>query len=166
MIRKATIEDAARIAEIEIVSSRFAYNDIVLEKILYKDYLIEDRIQRFKDWISKEIFSIYVYEDDINGVIKGMMGFGKCGDEDKTEAFELHFIYIEPAFSRKGIGRKMLDFFEKEGSKGDYKEFVIWVLQENEIGKSFYQKNNYNSDGTEKIFQRYGKKEIRFIKDV
>ncbi|MCR4736210.1 MAG: hypothetical protein K5829_14530 [Treponema sp.] len=58
MIRKATIEDAARIAEIEIVSSRFAYNDIVLEKILYKDYLIEDRIQRFKDWISTIIKGI------------------------------------------------------------------------------------------------------------
>ena len=37
MIRKATIEDAARIAEIEVTSSRFAYKEFVAENKLYID---------------------------------------------------------------------------------------------------------------------------------
>ena len=58
----------------------------------------------------------------------------------------------------------MIRFFEKTGKENGFSEFVIWVLEENEIGKNCYQKNGYNFDGSEKIFQRYGKKEIRFVK--
>ena len=78
MIRKATIEDASRIAEIEVSSSRFAYKAFVAEKILFRDTLVENRIPRYKEWISKNVFDLYVYEDPATKVIKGMMGFGKC----------------------------------------------------------------------------------------
>ena len=164
MIRKATLEDAARIAEIEVTSSRFAYKDLVAEEILFHDTLVENRIPRYKEWISNNVFDLYVYEDPSTKVIKGMMGFGKCGDEDKPNAFELHFIYNDPNFLRTGIGTEMIKFFEKTGKENGFSEFVIWVLEENEIGKNCYLKNGYSSDGSEKIFQRYQKKEIRFVK--
>ena len=57
MIRKATIEDAARIAEIEVFSSRFAYKDFVAEEILFCNTLVENRIPRYKEWISKNVLS-------------------------------------------------------------------------------------------------------------
>ena len=164
MMRKATIEDAARIAEIEVSSTRFAYKAFVAEEILFRDTLVENRIPRYKEWISNNIFQLYVYEYPATKVIKGMMGFGKCGDEDKPDAFELHFIYNDPNFLRSGIGTEMIRFFEKTGKENGFSEFVIWVLEENEIGKNCYKKNGYSSDGSEKIFQRYGKKEIRFVK--
>ena len=36
MIREATIGDAARIAEIDVFSSRYAYKNIVPDECLYK----------------------------------------------------------------------------------------------------------------------------------
>lgn len=60
----------------------------------------------------------------------------------------------------------MIKFFEDTGKENGYSEFVIWVLEENVIGKNCYQKNGYTCDGSEKIFQRYNKKEIRFIKKL
>ena len=166
MIRKANIADAARIAEIDVISQRFAYKNIVAEELLYKDLLVENRIPRFKSWISEEAFLIYVYEDDSNGIIKGMMGFGKCGDEDKPDVYELAFIYMDPDFCRQGIGTQMIRYFENDGLQKGYKEFVIWVLEQNEIGKNCYLKNGYHFDGAEKIFQRFNMKEIRCVKTL
>ncbi|MCR4714675.1 MAG: GNAT family N-acetyltransferase [Treponemataceae bacterium] len=166
MIRKATISDASRIAEIDVAGERFAYKNIVSATALYKGLLVENRIAVCKKWITEDSFSVYVYEDDSDGIVKGMMGTGKCCDDDKQNAFELFFLYVEPYFSRNGIGTEMIKFFENEGTLKGYKEFVIWVLEKNEIGKNCYEKNGFHFDGKEKIFQRFNLKENRYIKAI
>ena len=164
MIREAAITDSGRTAEIDVISSRYAYKNIVPDECLYKDMLIENRIPVHQRWINEKPFEMYVYEDPDTDVIKGMMGIGMCGDEDKKEAFELHLIYVDPDFLRNGIGSEMLQFFEQKGKEQGFKEFVVWVLEENKIGRNFYEKNNYILDGTDKIFRRWNKKEIRYVK--
>ncbi|MBP5442334.1 MAG: GNAT family N-acetyltransferase [Treponema sp.] len=166
MIRQATISDASRIAEIDVAAERFAYKDFLQEELLYKNLQVEDRINRVKKWISEKMFDIFVYEDDATGTVKGMMGFGQCGDDDKKNAFELHFLYVEPNFSHGGIGSKMISFFEQAGKQKGYTEFVIWVLQDNLIGINCYQKNGYSCDGSTKLFQRFNKNEARFVKKL
>ena len=164
MIREATINDSGRIAEIEVFSSRFAYKNAVADVCLYKDMSVENRIPVYQRWISEKRFELYVNEDPDTGIIKGMMGIGMCEDEDKTGAFELHFIYVDPDFVRMGVGSEMLQFFEQKGQEKGCTEYVIWVLEENEMGISFYKKNNYRFDGNEKIFRRWNKREIRYVK--
>ena len=63
-----------------------------------------------------------------------------------------------------GIGSEMLRFFEKKGKEQGCPEFVVWVLEENKMGRNFYEKNNYCVDGEEKIFRRWNKREIRYTK--
>ena len=164
MIREAEVQDSARIAEIEVKSCRFAYKDIVPEEHLFKDFTVERRIPVYESWIGEKRFELYVYEDPGSGIIKGMMGIGRCEDEDKENAFELHFIYVDPDYLRLGIGSEMLMLFEQKGKERGFEEFVIWVLEENQLGKSFYEKHNYSSDGKEKIFKRWNKREIRYVK--
>jgi len=166
MIRKASLSDLSRIAEINVASWRFAYKEIVSEEILYKDFLVEDRIKVVKKWMADSSYSLYVYEDDENKIIKAMMGIGKCEDQDKQDSFELHFLYVEPFYSRHGIGTQMIKCFEEEGQKQGYKEFIIWVLEKNEIGKRCYLKSGYSHDGSTKIFKRLNMKEIRYIKNL
>ena len=164
MIREATIGDAARIAEIDVNSSRYAYKGIVSDDCLFKDLSVESRIPSVERWIREKFFEIYVYEDPDTGLINGMMGIGSCGDEDKKGSFELHFIYVDPEYVRVGIGSEMLRFFESKGREKGFSEFVVWVLEENRMGRNFYEKNGYLSDGNEKIFKRWNKREIRYIK--
>lgn len=166
MIRKANEADAIRIAEIDVTSERFAYKDIVSEEKLFKEFTVENRTPVVKNWIEEKYFDIYVYEDPDTKIVKGMMGFGKCGDSDKPNAFELHFIYIDPVYTHSGIGSQMIEFFEQEGKNRGHSEFVIWVLEENSIGINCYKKNGYSADGNSKIFQRFNKKEIRFVKNI
>ncbi|MBR4489739.1 GNAT family N-acetyltransferase [bacterium] len=164
MIREAAILDAPRIAEIEVLSSRYAYKNIVSDECLYIDLSVENRISVQKRWITEKRFEVYVYEDPDTGLIKGMMGIGMCEDEDKKGAFELHFLYVDPEYLRMGIGSEMLRHFERKGREKDSSEFVVWVLEENTMGRHFYEKNGYCSDGKEKIFRRWDKREIRYIK--
>ena len=164
MVREATINDAARIAEIDVISSRFAYQDILPDGILYQDISVENRVPVYERWIAENRFGMYVYEDSGTGLVTGMMGIGMCGDEDKKEAFELHFIYVDPACLRMGAGSEMLRFFEQKGREKGCAEFVVWVLEGNGIGKHFYEKNNYRADGKEKIFKRWNRREIRYVK--
>ena len=164
MIREAVINDSARIAEIEVVSSRFAYKNIVSDECLYKDLSVENRIPVHRKWITEKRFGVYVYEDSATGIIKGMMGIGMSEDDDKKEAFELHYLYVDPACLRMGIGSEMLQFFEQKGKDKGCLEYVVWVLEENETGRNFYEKNSYRSDGKEKIFKRWNKREIRYVK--
>ena len=163
MIREASMNDAARIAEIDVISSRYAYQNILSDEILYQDLSVEKRIPVYERWITEKRFEIYVYEDSGTGIIQGMMGIGMSEDDDKKGAYELHFLYVDPAYLRMGIGSEMLRFFEQKGMDKSCPEFVIWVLEENRIGKNFYEKNHYHTDGKEKIFKRWNKREIRYV---
>lgn len=164
MIREAIVNDAERIAEIEVVSNRYAYRNILSDDYLDKDLSVDNRYPVHKRWIDENRFDIYVNEDPDAGVINGMMGIGMCEDEDKQNAFELHYIYLDPDYVRKGIGSEMLRFFEEKGMAKGCSEFVVWVLEENLMGRNFYEKNDYRQDGKEKIFKRWNKKEIRYVK--
>ena len=165
MIREAKVEDAARIAEIEVNSSRYAYKNIVSDECLFKDLSVESRVSVYEYWISQKRFELYANEDPDTGIIKGMMGIGMCEDEDKDNAFELHFIYVDPDYVRAGTGTEMLKFFEQKGSEKGCSEYVIWVLEENGMGRNFYEKHNYHFDGKDKIFKRWNKREIRYVKN-
>ena len=164
MIREAVTEDSARIAEIEVAGSRYAYHHIVPDECLYRDLSVEGRVPVYTGWITEKRFEVYVYEDAETGIIKGMMGIGMSEDEDMQGAYELHFLYVDPDYVRGGIGSEMLRFFEQKGKEKGCPEFVIWVLEENEMGIRFYEKNGYRSDGKEKIFKRWNKREIRYVK--
>ena len=94
------------------------------------------------------------------------MGIGMCEDEDKEKAFELHFIYLDPDYVRMGTGSEMLEFFEKTGKGKGCSELVIWVLEENGMGIKFYEKHDYHPDGKEKIFKRWNKREMRYVKSI
>lgn len=166
MIREAALKDAAAIAAIEVSSSRYAYKNIVPHKCLYDDLSVEGRIPVYEMWLNEKRFELYVFEDSGTNEIKGMMGIGRCEDDDKDNAFELHFIYVDPEYVRKGIGAQMLEFFEQKGAERGFNEFVIWVLAENKMGINFYEKHGYGSDGGEKIFKRWNQREIRYVKEI
>ena len=130
MIREAAINDSGRIAEIEVVSSRYAYKNSVSDICLYKDLTVENRIPVYKRWITEKRFDLYVNEDPDTGIIKGMMGIGKCEDEDKKGAFELHFIYVDPDFVRMGAPNLLSGFWKKTEWEGITKKRTTTIVME------------------------------------
>jgi len=54
MILEATVNDAGRIAEIEVSSSRYAYKGVVADECLFRDLNVESRVPVYERWISEK----------------------------------------------------------------------------------------------------------------
>lgn len=164
MIRKAEIDDASRIAEIQISGWRYAYKGIIDDIILFRKLNIEKKSQMIRETLREGKEEWFAYEE--NGIIKGMMIIGKSRDEEKSDCFELCAIYVEPLMIRNGIGKKMLEYFEETGKNRGFKEYIVWVLEKNIIGRSFYEKNGYKPDGKKLEIEKLNAVEIRYCKKI
>ncbi len=98
MIRKATTEDASRIAEISVFTKRINYR-----KIFQNDRISFGEIQVYplaKEYIEnpERLDGIWVYDDTF---VKGFVHI------DGTQIVEL---YVDSFFANQGIGSALLDF--------------------------------------------------------
>lgn len=164
MIRHATVGDSSRIADIQIFGWRNAYRGIIIDIILFNNLNIEKTSKSIKESIENKKEEIFVFEED--EIVKAMMIIGKSRDYDMQNAFELWCIYVDPLMMRSGIGSKMLEYCEKEACDRGCNMNMLWVLTRNIIGRSFYEKNGYCTDGNKKIIERFGVEELRYVKQM
>lgn len=164
MVRKASIEDVPRIAEIHVMGWRFAYRNIISEEFLLKEMLVPKRIDAFTRAMEERRGDIYVFEE--NRIVKAFMINGPCRDSDKPSSFELWGLYVDPFMVRQGIGTRLMQYCEGMALESGYKEVVLWVLEDNAIGRNFYGKMGYTFDGTRKYLEKFGVYEIRYRKQL
>lgn len=127
MIRKATTEDASRIAEISVFTKRINYR-----KIFQNDPVSFGEIQVYplaKGYIEnpKRLDGIWVYEDVF---VKGFIHI------DGTQIVEL---YVDSFFANQGIGSALLDF-AIEKNHCDH----LWVLEKNTDARRFYARHGFS----------------------
>ena len=168
MVRLAELKDISRVAEINIYGWRNAYRGIADDSFLFCKISVEKSIDRLKREFNPKNSSskLYVYEDDWDGIIKGMMRTGMCRDNDKSDGFELMAIYVEKAFERSGVGSKLINYFEKEAEKLGIHELYIWVFQENRIARNFYERHGFKPDGKTQVHKDLKAPEMRYVKIV
>lgn len=164
MIRRATKEDAARIAEIHIFAWRKAYRGIISDDYLFTKILVSDRMSDFIKTNEDEIHELYVFEE--NKIIKGFMKIGLCRNEDKKESFELWGLYVEPLMQGLGVGTKLLDHCEKLALERGFNENILWVLNDNVKSRKFYEERGYIVEGKQEFMENINAKEIRYSKKI
>ena len=164
MIRKAKSEDSSRIAEIQISGWRNAYRGIIDDLILFNKLNIEKKSQSIRLVLEEGKEEWYVFEEE--SVIKGMMIIGKSRDIDKPESFELWALYVDPLMMRQGIGSQMIIYCENKAKEKGFKENTLWVLEKNNIGIGFYEKNGYIKDGKVQEIEKLKANEIRYKKEL
>lgn len=164
MVRLAVIEDAQRIAEIQVFGWRNAYRGIISNDFLFRELSVTKRAIKYeKEW-GTQIGSFYVNED--NGIVNGFMRIGKCGDTDKPESFELFAIYVEPLMLNQGIGKELIQKCESVAIENGYSENVLWVFKENSKSRGFYERMGYMVDGKEQEIEKFKAIEIRYSKKL
>ena len=150
MIRRAELSDIPRIAEIHVFGWRSSYKRIVSDEILFNKMQVSKKIPIFEKVLNENAAENYVFDD---GIIKAFMTIGACRDDDKSGAYELWGIYVEPHMKRDGIGTTMAEHCEKRAIKQGYSEICLWVLEENHSARNFYEKLGYSTDGTSKYLE-------------
>ena len=156
IVRPAAAEDAAGIARVHIASWRFAYNGLLPREVL--DSLSIDARTRFWEHgvthpLPRAVTLVAIQDDHV-------LGFCSCGpslDHDAPETRgQLAAIYVDPAASRRGIGRLLMDVALDHLRREGFADAELWVMKDNAVGIGFYEGYGWQPSGRTKVETTHG----------
>lgn len=164
-IRRACVDDAEQLGYLHSFTWRTAYQGIVPDEILYR-MTPEKRIKYFKVALKNNTEDTYVLTT--GDKIIGMITLGPCRDSDLDDSWgEIWGIYLHPSYWRKGYGTILMSWGMGELRRRGYQKVSLWVLQENNQARNFYEKMGFIQDGAlEQIEIGRPLYKVRFINDL
>ncbi|MBR4947036.1 MAG: GNAT family N-acetyltransferase [Clostridiales bacterium] len=134
LIRKATIKDISRIAEILVFVKRMNY------RVIFRNDAVsfgEIQVIPVAEQYSKpEILeNIRVYEAE--GIVKGLI---RIVEKEVVE------LYVEHFFQGQGIGAELIEFAKKEHDVN-----FLWVLEKNANAIRFYEAHGFHLTDNKKL---------------
>ena len=152
LIREAALEDAAAIGLVHVRGWRAAYDGIMPRAVL--DALDPDR--RADMW--RQIIGEPAVAQGTWVALEGevVVGFASAApsrdpDADAEAVGELQAVYVDPDSYRRGIGTLLLAEATDDMTRHGFREATLWVVRENEKGRSFYETHGWEHDGTDKV---------------
>lgn len=125
-IRRATVQDVSRIAEILVFNNRINYWPIFQDAAYsFGELQVVPLAEEYRS-DAKRLRSTFVYED---GVIKGLV---------QVEDGEVKKLYVDPCFQNEGIGAGLLNYAVKEQGA-----VFLWALEKNVKALRFYEKHGF-----------------------
>jgi ribosomal protein S18 acetylase RimI-like enzyme len=136
-IRKALPEDAPSIGLVQVESWRRTYAGIVPDAHLaaLDD---EESAAKWMQYLQAGRMFIFVAEDQW-GIFGFIAGGGIREPIDGYDA-ELYSIYLMPARQRRGVGQELTLALREAFLMNGFNSMVVWVLEQNLPGVSFYQR--------------------------
>ena len=125
MIRKATISDCARLAEIEIFNYRLNFYPVFRNDDFYFGELqVPALMKTLRD--QNFLCETFIYDD---GVVKGFV---------RIHNDEIVKLFVEPVLQGKGIGAALLAFaVQEKGARW------LWALEKNTRAIAFYERHGF-----------------------
>jgi ribosomal protein S18 acetylase RimI-like enzyme len=147
--RRATIDDAAKIAHLLISAWRTAYRGIVPDSYL-QSLSPEERTARLRQSFLEEKRDTYLAEtgDELLGFVT--IGPSRDPDVDATCVGEIRGIYLAPEYWRRGIGTYLLMHGQRILKRRGYAQATLWVLAANIRARRFYEAMGFRVDGATK----------------
>ncbi|SFE49154.1 Ribosomal protein S18 acetylase RimI [Peptostreptococcaceae bacterium pGA-8] len=81
-----------------------------------------------------------------DGKYIGTSSFCKSRFEKYNDLGEVISIYLLPEYMGLGYGKQLLDFVVEQLKEQGYTEAFLWVLEENERARNFYEKYGFKLD--------------------
>lgn len=171
--RVASEQDVAGIAGVKVATWQTAYRGIVPDEVLAGLSLPE--IEKFfcsclaNDVKPKSLRQLYVAE--FQGEVVGYIHFGAefSGNEDPKQVGEIYALYLKSEYWDSGTGKKLLQEALTDMERDGFKEVILWVLDTNERGRSFYERAGFTPDGGSKVDTSLVSsplREIRYRKEI
>jgi GNAT superfamily N-acetyltransferase len=165
VVRTARSEDSRRLAEIHVTSWRQAYDGLLPSEFL-RALSVESR----HEWWSRRLKAlevggaVLVVADSELQMPEGFAFIGPCS---VTEG-EIYAIYVDPRRWRGGLGSELLAAAERALADEGFGQAILWVLEGNERGRSFYETRGWRPDGALKIEEIGGVQvtELRYRKQI
>lgn len=132
-IRKATVRDLSRIAEILVFVKRIKYRPIFKND----DYSFNGLqvLSVAEEYAIPELLDqIWVYDD---GIVKGMI---------HIENEEIRELYVDYFFQNQGVGAKLIEF-----ARSEFPVKFLWALEKNVDAIRFYERHSFHRTDIKKF---------------
>lgn len=153
MIRRAVREEARRIAEIQVISWRVAYDSLVPA-----DYLRgldpDRRAAMWRKLIEESGGPVFVSSEGDR--IVGFCHVTPSRDEDGDGFAEITAFYVDPSFWRLGHGRALCGEAVSYATNAAFRGISLWVISENQRARRFYEAMGFSGDGRVKSVEGPG----------
>ncbi|MGF6645755.1 ribosomal protein S18 acetylase RimI-like enzyme [Paraburkholderia sp. GAS82] len=140
-IRSANIDDAQKIADFHVKVWRHTYRDLAPAEafaVLNEKF----RGAKWKEKLSSNDPSHIVLIAEID---RRMVGIGAAGESSEPifdGRGEIKFLYVDPDFKRRGIGRQLLAQLAIHLREMHYQGAALSVVKGNELAIAFYEALN------------------------
>lgn len=132
-IRKASVQDISRIAEILVFVKRINFRPIFQDDSFSFGEL--QVLSVAKEYAAPEILdNIWVYDD---GIVKGLI---------HIEGTEIKELYVDSFFQGQGIGAKLIEF-----AKSAFSVKFLWAIEKNTGAIRFYERHGFHKTDTKKL---------------
>ena len=139
MVRKASMQDVSRIAEIIVFGKRVAYRPIFNNDVVsFNELQVINLIEEYRSNPAL-VDNMLVYDD---GIIKGVIN--RIFKDDSVEICEF---YIEPFFKGNGIGKELIGQVILEARISKKRKIFLWVIEDNLSARKFYENNGFIASG-------------------
>lgn len=139
MLRKATMQDVSRIAEIIVFGKRVAYRSIFNNDVVsFNELQVINLIEEYRNNPTL-VNNMLVYDD---GIIKGVIN--RVFKDDSVEICEF---YVEPFFKGNGIGKELIQQVILEARTSKRNKIFLWVIEDNLSARKFYENNGFFASG-------------------
>ncbi|WP_256975836.1 GNAT family N-acetyltransferase [Burkholderia sp. AU31280] len=136
-IRSATIGDAQAIADFHVKVWRHTYRDLAPAEA----HAVLDEHYRRRQWnekLSSNDGNPLVLVAEIDGSIVGIGAAGAPSDPVFKGRGEIKFLYVDPRFQRRGIGRQLLARLATHLGRLRYPGAALSVVDGNDAAIAFY----------------------------
>ncbi len=151
-IRPATIDDADALGRISTETWQVAYAGILPDEFLAG----LDRIKRADGWrsvIESKPAPYYTYAAEVDGEVVGLASGGayRTGGEPEPGIGEVYAIYVLAQHWSTGVGRALMQASVAALVDAGFHEIRLWVLEDNNRSRHFYERVGYRLDGARKV---------------
>lgn len=141
--RKATVEDAQSIVEINLQMWRTTYKDLVSSKTIEARFLTRDkRVEKTIDQINTN--NTYIVSE-IDNLVVGFIQYIQSKNKKFEDYGEIQALYLLDEYHRNGIGKTLFNLALIELKKLGYKRIIIDCLVGNSANE-FYLKMGTHID--------------------
>ncbi len=129
-IRRACVDDAIRLAEIEVFNYRLYFYPIFrTDRYFFSEMNVADVAEEYRS-IPERIPNTFVYDD---GIVKGFV---------RINGKEIEKLFVEPTFQNRGIGSALLRY-ALENTAGSR----LLVLEKNKNAARLYERHGFRVTG-------------------
>ena len=170
LIREATLDDVRGLAKVDRASHIAAYAHLLPVSF---DFTDSENLNRWQGIVAKdpgdtervaEVVLVALSDGEVVGYIRVL----RSRDEDGEGIGEVGALYVAPEHWRRGFGSLLIAAGTARLRDMGYNQATLWVLDENIQARSFYEKEGWNFDGTQKTVPRRGTPttELRYRKNL